>query len=202
MYSVTQFYFMVSFLILFDTDLLLYQLPLAIMSIVSVAWLVYGLSIGDPYVALSNIAGCVASVGYVVGVLPLIKNRKDLRLVQSVVTGGAAATLGLWTWLVLSSTPLGKSSSVLGLFASSLFIILSGSPLSTIRTVMKDKNSASILGQLTIAQVVNTLLWSVYGLAVRNRFVWGPNVVGFGLGIIQLALKISFPTKKTATSIN
>jgi solute carrier family 50 protein (sugar transporter) len=193
---------MVSFLILFDTDLLLYQLPLAIMSIVSVAWLVYGLSIGDPYVALSNIAGCVASVGYVVGVLPLIKNRKDLRLVQSVVTGGAAATLGLWTWLVLSSTPLGKSSSVLGLFASSLFIILSGSPLSTIRTVMKDKNSASILGQLTIAQVVNTLLWSVYGLAVRNRFVWGPNVVGFGLGIIQLALKISFPTKKTATSIN
>jgi solute carrier family 50 protein (sugar transporter) len=152
-------------------------LPLAIMSVVSVAWLAYGLSARDPYVALSNIAGCVGSIGYVVGLLPLLKDKGQLRMTQAVVVAGSAATLGLWTFLGLSGAPAAKISSALGLFASGLFILLSGSPLSTIKAVFSTRNSGSILGSLTIAQVVNTALWSAYGLAVKNRFVWGPNIV-------------------------
>lgn len=151
-------------------------LPLAIMSIVSVAWLAYGLSVRNPYVALSNIAGCVGSIAYVVGVLPLLqKNKSQLRVIQSVIVSGSAAMLGLWTFLGLSGVAAGKISSSLGIFASSLFVILSGSPLSTIKTVVSTRNSASILGSLTLAQVVNTALWTAYGLAVKDRFVWGPN---------------------------
>ena len=153
-------------------------LPLAIMSIVSVAWLAYGLSARDPYVALSNIGGTVASIGYVVGILPLLHAKKSqLRLTQMVVMAGTAATLGLWTVLGLTAASGSKISDSLGLFASGLFVLLSGSPLSTIRSVISTKNSGSILGTLTVAQCVNTALWSTYGLAVKDRFVWGPNVV-------------------------
>jgi solute carrier family 50 protein (sugar transporter) len=84
-------------------------------------------------------------------------------------------------------------SSALGLYASFLFIILSGSPLSTIRTVVSTKNAKSILTQLTMAQVINTALWSLYGFAIGDRFVWGPNTVGLGFGLVQLLLKILFP---------
>jgi solute carrier family 50 protein (sugar transporter) len=197
-------------------------LPLAIMSIVSVAWLAYGLAANDPYVALSNIAGCVGAIGYVVGILPLLQNDKSvLRMTQGVIMAGSATMLSMWTFLGLSGASASKISSVLGMFASALFIILSGSPLSTIGKVIKTKNSASILGSFTAAQVVNTSLWSVYGLAVKNRFVWGPNVVvripirknlcfyylatlslfvgytlqGLGLGLVQLLLKVVFPAK-------
>jgi solute carrier family 50 protein (sugar transporter) len=171
-------------------------LPLAFMSVVSVAWLAYGLSARDKYVALSNIAGCIGSIAYVLGILPLLKNNKrTLRMTQGVILAGYAATLCLWTYLGLSGASAAKISSLLGLFASGFFIILSGSPLSTIKSVFANKNSKSILGALTAAQVVNTSLWSAYGLAVKDAFVWGPNVVGLGLGLVQLLLKIVFPAK-------
>ena len=85
--------------------------------------------------------------------------------------------------------------SALGLFASALFIVLSGSPLSTIKTVLATRNSGSILAPLTFAQVTNTALWSAYGLAIKDVFVYGPNLTGLGFGIIQLILKIMFPSK-------
>jgi solute carrier family 50 protein (sugar transporter) len=176
-------------------------LPLGIMSISAIAWLVYGLSIQDPYVILSNIVGCIASISYVVGILPLIKERKQLRSTQIVVISGAASLLCLWTYLALlaasnNGMPWTKISSYLGLFASGLFCILSASPLSTIRSVIRTKNSSSILGPFTAAQVTNCALWSAYGLAAKNKFVWGPNVIGLGLGFAQLALKLLFPSSK------
>ena len=79
------------------------------------------------------------------------------------------------------------------MYASLLFIVLSGSPLSTIKAVVRTKSSLSILTPLTCAQVVNTVLWSVYGLAIGDAFVYGPNVVGLGFGLIQLFLKLVFP---------
>lgn len=171
-------------------------LPLAIMSVVSVSWLAYGVSARDKYVALSNIAGAIVSIGYVVGMLPLLANqKKSLRQTQGVLMAGITAVLSLWTYLGVSQAPLSKISTTLGMFASTLFIILSGSPLSTIKAVISTRNSASILGSLTGAQVTNTLLWSAYGLAVKDLFVWGPNVIGFSLGLIQLLLKVLFPAK-------
>jgi solute carrier family 50 protein (sugar transporter) len=175
-------------------------LPLGIMSISAIAWLVYGLSIQDPYVILSNIVGCIVSISYVVGILPLIKERKQLRSTQIVVISGAASLLCLWTYLALAasnnSMPLTKISSFLGLFASGLFCIFSASPLTTIRSVIRTKNSSSILGPFTAAQVTDCALWSAYGLAAKDIFVWGPTVIGLGLGFAQLALKLLFPSSK------
>eukprot|EP00568_Trieres_chinensis_P012056 CAMPEP_0183297868 /NCGR_PEP_ID=MMETSP0160_2-20130417/5036_1 /TAXON_ID=2839 ORGANISM="Odontella Sinensis, Strain Grunow 1884" /NCGR_SAMPLE_ID=MMETSP0160_2 /ASSEMBLY_ACC=CAM_ASM_000250 /LENGTH=294 /DNA_ID=CAMNT_0025459765 /DNA_START=65 /DNA_END=949 /DNA_ORIENTATION=+ len=172
-------------------------LPLSIMAVTSVAWLAYGLCVRDRYVALSNIAGCVGSAAYVVGLLPLLRDDSErLLIMQAVVIGGIAATLCLWTYLSLSGASVAVAGKALGLFASALFVILSGSPLSTIGTVVKNGDASSILAPLTGAQVINTSLWSAYGLAVRDRFIWGPNVVGLVLGLVQLSLKILFPSKK------
>lgn len=183
-------------------------LPLVIMSFVSVSWLVYGLSARDVYVTLSNIAGAVASIGYVVGTLPLLNDntrRRQLRSTQAIVMAGTAAVLGLWTTLGIVSAGAGTGAgapnmaqitSSLGMFASMISIILSASPLFTIQQVVSTRNSSSILGPLTMTQVVNALLWSMYGLAIRNAFVYGPNLIGLGLGLAQLALKIAFPSKQ------
>jgi len=48
-----------------------------------------------------------------------------------------------------------------------------------------------------LLQVANCALWTTYGwFAVRDVFVWGPNLTGLLLGLAQLALKIAFPDKK------
>ena len=171
-------------------------LPLGIMSIGSVAWLAYGITSRDIYVTVSNIGGSIISIGYVVGLLPLLgksssssssssslkkgssSNKSQLRMTQLVVMLGTSMTLCLWTMLGLQKDyTMTKISSVLGTFASCLFILLCTSPLSTIRKVISTKNSSSILRSLTITQITNTLLWSIYGLAIQDLFVYGPNIV-------------------------
>lgn len=127
------------------------------------------------------------------------KKSKTLILTQATVLLSMASTMGLWALLGLMTAGatnglysvgglefgMGFSSMLrsgvivrsLGLYAASLFIVLSGSPLSTIRTVLRTKNSRTILGSLTTAQCVNTGLWTAYGLAVDDYFVWGPNII-------------------------
>jgi len=127
-------------------------------------------------------------------------------LLSTATTLGVWALLGFMTSSATETLSLGASSAmvqtsgvvdeVLGMYASLLFILLCGSPLSTIQHVVATKNSSSILGRFTLAQCLNTTLWSVYGLAVKDRFVYGPNCIGLGLGLIQLALKIIFPASR------
>ena len=43
----------------------------------------------------------------------------------------------------------------------------------------------------------NCLMWSTYGVfAARDIFVWGPNGTGLVLGLMQLALKLLYPSKE------
>jgi len=145
------------------------------------------------------------------------KKSKTLILTHATVLLSTAATLSVWAILGLMTAGatdglfhvgglefgMGFSSmarngvigEALGVYAAVLFIILSASPLSMIRSVVKTKNSRSILGSLTAAQCVNTGLWTTYGFAVNDYFVWGPNIIGLGLGLMQLALKILYPSK-------
>ncbi|KAL7546878.1 hypothetical protein ACHAWF_011173 [Thalassiosira exigua] len=166
-------------------------IPLAIMAVSSLCWLVYGLSIQDPYVTLSNVPGCIASIWYVTAVLPLLKG-SELQTTQNIIVALSAITINLWTYLSLTKKPIMQVRSALGLFASALFVVLSGSPLSTIKTVLSTRNSGSILTPLMVAQITNTALWSAYGLAIQDRFVYGPNLTGLGFGVIQLILKLAF----------
>ena len=167
--------------------------PLALMAVASLCWLVYGLSIRNSFVTLSNLPGCIVSIWYVMSVLPLLEGRQ-LENMQYTVVCLSALTISLWTYLSQSSIPIAKVQSTLGLYASGLFVVLSSSPLSTIKTVLSTRNAGSILSSLTISQVTNTALWSVYGLAIKDKFVYGPNMVGLGFGLIQLLLKLAFPS--------
>ena len=127
------------------------------------------------------------------------KKSKTLILTHATVLLSTAATLSLWAILgILTSGAtdgmfnvgglsfgMGFSSmlrsgvivEMLGVYAAFMFLLLSASPLFMIRTVLKTKNSRIILGSLTAAQCVNTGLWTAYGLAVNDHFVWGPNII-------------------------
>jgi uncharacterized protein with PQ loop repeat len=164
-------------------------IPIAIMPCVAISWFIYGLVTSDPYIIIGNGVGSVLSIAYLIGILPLMNNNnnnKQLFWTQMTVLTSSITTLGLWSILgFLTSDTLSKSAvangavlgEALGIYASIFFIILCSSPLSTISKVIQTKNSSSILGQLTIAQCINTTLWSIYGLAVKDRFVYGPNII-------------------------
>jgi len=181
-------------------------LPLALMTLVTVSWLAYGMAIRDPYVALSNLPGAWISLAYNIAILPVLQqeiNPRQLRLMQTVLMTGAASVLSLWTLLRFGSVASTSTAcTILGMFASALTVILFGSPLSTLGRVLQTKNAVSILGRLTVAQITNSLLWTLYGFTVQQVFVWGPNLVGLILGLVQLSLKMIYPSLDDTCAID
>ena len=109
---------------------------------------------------ISNFPGCVAAVTAIVNMLPLMQGRGNLKGVQTVLVGGTLSNLCLWSYLIFSGMSGQARSKILGLYASAFCVILFGSPLSTISKVLAKRDSASILGAFTFAQVVNCALWS------------------------------------------
>ena len=66
--------------------------------------------------------------------------------------------------------------------------------------MLKTSNAASIYTPMTVAQCVNCGTWTLYGFAVQDVWVWGPNSTGFFLGLAQVALKLSFPSNSEVDS--
>ena len=171
-------------------------LPSAIMVIGTTAWAMYAMAVKNPWILASNIPGALVAYYQMVTMLPLMKPGKQLSQFQNVILGGAGVTLSLWAYLIFSGMSAAAVAQVVGMYATIICIILFASPLSTIATVLKTKNSASILAPLTLSQVANCALWTSYGVfAAKDPFVWGPNGTGLLLGLSQLALKLIFPSK-------
>ena len=175
-------------------------LPAALMCVSTCAWCFYALSVPNPYIFFANAPGLIASVAYLVITLPLIpKNQAQMkRSVQATMVVGAAAALVLWARVIFGDYSRRDRSFILGLYASCICVIMFASPLSTMAIVLRTKNAASIYAPLTAAQVVNCGTWTLYGLAVGDIWVWGPNASGLALGLVQVALKCLFSSKPSA----
>ena len=101
--------------------------------------------------------------------------------------------VGLWTWLIFAGLAASARSALLGYYASAFFVVLCASPLSAMAQVIKERNADSIYAPMTVAQVLNCGMWTVYGFfAINDVFVWAPNLVGWLLGLLQLLLKFLF----------
>mmetsp|Transcript_1937 Transcript_1937/g.2357 ORF Transcript_1937/g.2357 Transcript_1937/m.2357 type:complete len:361 (+) Transcript_1937:247-1329(+) len=70
-----------------------------------------------------------------------------------------------------------------------------GAPLSTIYTVVREKDSSSIHILTMINCTLNGLFWTGYGIAVFDLFVAVPNGIGAFLGFIQMMLLTIFPRR-------
>lgn len=162
------------------------------------AWMLYGFTVPNPFIVASNFAGAVASMGFVVVLLPLIPRERaaDRLQVQVVMVVGALISYTLWSVLIFSEQHYEQRKFVVGLYGSMLCVILFASPLSTAYEVISTANAASIYAPLTATQVTNCLSWTIYGLVIGDIWVWGPNGMGLALGLMQLALKLIYPSKE------
>ena len=80
-------------------------------------------------------------------------------------------------------------------------IIFFASPLSTIAQVVQTKNSSSIDPPVVITALVNTTLWTIYGIwGTGDPTVIGPNATGMVLQLISISFMLLFPRKEARLS--
>ena len=93
---------------------------------------------------------------------------------------------------------LNNAASPLGMIGVGLSVILMGSPLATLRTVIVEKSTNSLPFATSITTFLNALSWSLYGvIEVNDPIVYTPNLIGLFLATIQLSLFIiyGFPSE-------
>jgi solute carrier family 50 protein (sugar transporter) len=171
-------------------------LPAAIMVPATFGWICYALAIQNAWILASNLPGAAAALVAIVVMLPLME-KGDSRLlhVQVTMVVGPLVWVSLFSILVFSGVAPVRQAEAIGYVASCFCVVLFASPLSTISEVVRARDAGSIYLPLTLAQCLNTALWTAYGVfAVDDVFVYGPNGIGLALGVSQVALKVLFPS--------
>ncbi|KAL2918682.1 hypothetical protein HK105_201516 [Polyrhizophydium stewartii] len=159
-------------------------------------WLVYGLLVQDPYVFGPNIAGYQLGLYYTLTAY----NHADAAFRSRVLTILVASSLlvfsgGFISFIVLHGQ--GDARTIMGSICVVILAVFYSAPLSTVRQVIKRRDSSPIDLTLAIASIANSSLWTVYGFAVSDGFIWGPNLLGVVFGAVQFGLMAIFPRRSS-----
>jgi solute carrier family 50 (sugar transporter) len=114
---------------------------------------------------------------------------------------GFAGSTNLISWNDSSNNNYRTSATtvatqVVGYLVNLNLVFFYGAPLSTIWTVLKQRNTATIHIPTLVTNTLNGSFWLAYGLAVGDAFIYVPNGLGAALGGIQVALLLLFPRGK------
>ena len=84
---------------------------------------------------------------------------------------------------------LEKNPSKIGLIGCSLAVLVCGSPLATLGTVLKNKSTAALPFANSFTTWLNALCWFSYGILVAHDImIFGPNGVGLALASVQMLM--------------
>ena len=167
------------------------------------SWVLYGLVVGNYYIFCPNLVGMNFTLFYALSVYHLAPTAKR-DLIRNVLLAGQSFVLlgGLASFVTL--VPYDESGKireqVSGWVAVIALLIFYTSPLSDLANVIKSKDASSISFPLAVANGINGLLWTTYGFAIGNPFVYAPNLAGIITVLIQIALLFIY--KKKISSLN
>jgi len=86
-----------------------------------------------------------------------------------------------------------QHNNIIGSLGVVLAVILMGSPLATLRTVIETKSTVSIPFYTSLATWCNAFSWTLYGVIdAHDVMVWLPNAIGFILASFQMLLFLIF----------
>lgn len=169
-------------------------LPLVAMWANCAGWLVYAFLIRDVYVLASNEPGLLLATFMTVTCYGFADDKARETMLGGVLffstllsCAGAYITFGGLTHEAMVST--------WGFVTVAILLIFYAAPLSSVAEVLSSRSSAALNEPLAFAAIVNGGLWSAYGWAVADAFIWAPNIVGAAFGVLQVVLCKTFPGK-------
>jgi solute carrier family 50 (sugar transporter) len=142
-------------------------------------WVVYGSLKSDFTVLVPNLTGLVAGLF------------ASIIYHYYAVTGIPGRYLVLSTVIIAFSLAMGlaHNDKLLGNIGVCMAVFLMGSPLATLRTVIRDRSTVAMPFYTSMATWMNALSWSLYGIIIAHDvIIYLPNVIGLVLASVQLSL--------------
>lgn len=154
-------------------------LPYSAMANLSFVLLMYGITISDPQIIITYFIGLAISLYYCVQYLRCCpENASHLpRTAQF----HKDVSLGIITFILGTIAFVGKelASQIIGATSVILSCSMYISPLSRLRTAIKNKSAKDVPLPFAVVGLINTFSWVIHGLFVKRDYVlWLPCAIG------------------------
>lgn len=169
--------------------------PIASLFLSSFVWTLYGVLRHDASLYISNGVGIVVSL-VCIGVFHLYSTSRPWGTYWTLLLSSIIVMLLIQAHLDV----------IVGWIACALSVVLSGSPLVVISTVIKERSTAALPFSISFINWLSNISWMCYGyLVVNDVIIYAPSILGFALTSIQLALFLIYgftPEKSETEKIN
>lgn len=159
-------------------------------------WIYYGLTKpGGILIATVNIVGTVLEVIYVTLFLIYASPSKRANIAMWVGfldVGFLGAAVLVTQFAVHGDLRI----DVIGFICAALCIVMYGSPLAIMGTVIRTKSVEYMPFLLSFILFINAAIWTFYSVITKDVFLAVPNGVGFLLGVAQLILYVIYMNPK------
>ncbi|KAJ4775991.1 Bidirectional sugar transporter SWEET [Rhynchospora pubera] len=177
--------------------------PYVVTLLSSSFWVYYGVTKPDAFlVATVNGVGAVLEAIYVF--LFLLYAKPPQRMKTAALVGGldvgAFGAVFLVTWFGIHHES--ARISVIGTIGAFLNILMYGSPLAAVKTVINTKSVEFMPFFLSLFLFLNGGVWTAYAILAQDVFLGIPNGIGFFLGLIQLVIYMIYKNRKASRNSN
>ncbi|KAL6659645.1 hypothetical protein ACP70R_002474 [Stipagrostis hirtigluma subsp. patula] len=164
------------------------SVPYVVALFSAMLWIYYALLKSDECLLITiNSAGCVIETLYIV--VYLVFAPKNGRLFTAkILLLLNVGVFGLILLLTLLLSAGEKRVVLLGWVCVGFSVCVFVAPLSIIRQVVRTRSVEYMPFSLSLSLTVSAVVWFLYGLLIRDKYVALPNVLGFTFGVIQMGL--------------
>ncbi|XP_054807784.1 bidirectional sugar transporter N3-like [Prosopis cineraria] len=165
------------------------SLPYLVALFSSMLWLYYAfIKTGEMLLITINSFGFVMEIIYITMYLIYApRNARNLTIkLFGAMNVGAFGLIAVVTHFAVRDDSL--RVQVLGWICVSMAVSVFAAPLSIMAQVIRTKSVEYMPFNLSFFLTLSAVLWFAYGLFLRDICIALPNVLGFGLGVIQMVL--------------
>ncbi|CAM9901294.1 unnamed protein product [Phaeothamnion confervicola] len=159
------------------------------------SWMVFSAVVLDYFVFWANFPGFLLGTFYTATALAAVDlTEVQLNLLRTtLVLCLGLDHLGLMLAFITFDGDDTAQSNVAGWICIIQLVTFYAAPLSTLRTVLKTRDSSYFDLRLAVVCCINGATWVAYGFYEDDAFLWGPNAVGVLNGAIQITCCCLFP---------
>jgi len=177
-------------------------IPFAITVANCVAWTMYGCMRRDWFVFWSNSTGLCLGIFYSLSSLALLNLKKADVLRFNIMTALLVGSAVFWclmamvACIVYNDDPASREQGIrfIGTIGMAFGLAYYVSPLSTLLTILRTRDSSSLYLPMIVTSFFNALMWVIYGFVAKNDVaLWLPNAAGCILCTLQFGFRLTIP---------
>ncbi|KAG8048638.1 hypothetical protein GUJ93_ZPchr0009g216 [Zizania palustris] len=159
-------------------------------------WIYYALiKSNEGLLIIINAAGCVIETIYIVVFITYAPKKAKLFTAKILLLLNVGV-FGLILLLTMLLTHGEKRVVSLGWVCVAFSVSVFVAPLSIIRRVVQTRSVEYMPFSLSLTLTLSAVVWFLYGLLIKDKYVALPNVLGFTFGVVQMGLYMFYMNAK------